>query len=151
MGRVIRAQRKGAGSVFKSHNTHRKGAAKLRKLDASERNGYIKGVVTEILHDPGRGAPLARVRGEPGCHAGRVDGAGRDCGARVSAAVAAAARCDSRGSLRCTGRQRLSSGMLKYSHVVCPALTSSRLAAGLRAAAAAAEEPSVARHLAHSR
>lgn len=43
MGRVIRAQRKGAGSVFKSHNTHRKGAAKLRKLDATERNGYIKG------------------------------------------------------------------------------------------------------------
>jgi large subunit ribosomal protein L8e len=63
MGRVIRGQRKGAGSVFKSHNTHRKGAAKLRKLDASERNGYVKGVVTEILHDPGRGAPLARVRG----------------------------------------------------------------------------------------
>jgi large subunit ribosomal protein L8e len=61
MGRVIRAQRKGAGSVFKSHNTHRKGAAKLRKLDATERNGYIKGVITEILHDPGRGAPLARV------------------------------------------------------------------------------------------
>lgn len=24
---------------------------------------YVKGVVTEILHDPGRGAPLARVRG----------------------------------------------------------------------------------------
>lgn len=76
MGRVIRAQRKGAGSVFKSHNTHRKGAAKLRKLDASERNGYIKGVVTEILHDPGRGAPLARVRGALGRRAQRAGGAG---------------------------------------------------------------------------
>ncbi|CAN1342054.1 60S ribosomal protein L8-3 [Linum perenne] len=42
MGRVIRAQRKGAGSVFKSHTHHR-------------------GVVTEVIHDPGRGAPLARV------------------------------------------------------------------------------------------
>lgn len=62
MGRVIRGQRKGAGSVFKSHNTHRKGAAKLRVLDAAERNGYIKGVVTDIIHDPGRGAPLAKVR-----------------------------------------------------------------------------------------
>jgi ribosomal protein L2 len=62
MGRVIRGQRKGAGSVFKSHNTHRKGAAKIRKLDAAEKNGYVKGVVSEILHDPGRGAPLARVR-----------------------------------------------------------------------------------------
>jgi len=61
MGRVIRAQRKGAGSVFKSHNKHRKGAAKLRSLDYAERHGYIKGVVREIIHDPGRGAPLARV------------------------------------------------------------------------------------------
>ena len=62
MGRVIRGQRKGAGGIFKSHNRTRKGAAQLRKLDAAERNGYIKGVVTEIVHDPGRGAPLARVR-----------------------------------------------------------------------------------------
>ena len=62
MGRVIRAQRKGAGSIFKSHNTHRKGAAKLRAIDAAERHGYVKGVVSEILHDPGRGAPRAKVR-----------------------------------------------------------------------------------------
>ncbi len=63
MGRVIRGQRKGRGSVFKSHNTHRKGAAKHRVLDSAERSNYIKGVVSEIIHDPGRGAPLARVRG----------------------------------------------------------------------------------------
>jgi len=61
MGRVIRAQRKGAGSVFKSHTKHRKGAPKLRPVDFSERNGYIKGVVKDIIHDPGRGAPLAVV------------------------------------------------------------------------------------------
>ncbi len=61
MGRVIRSQRKGRGSIFTSHTTHRKGAAKHRVLDAAERNGYIKGVVTEILHDSARGAPLARV------------------------------------------------------------------------------------------
>ena len=61
MGRVIRGQRKGAGSIFKSHTKHRKGAAKLRPLDFSERNGYLKGVVKEIIHDPGRGAPLAIV------------------------------------------------------------------------------------------
>jgi len=30
-------------------------------LDYAERHGYIKGVVREIIHDPGRGAPLARV------------------------------------------------------------------------------------------
>merc|ERR1712083_89510 len=61
MGRVIRAQRKGTGSVFKCHNKHRKGAAKLRAIDYAERHGYIKGLIREIIHDPGRGAPLARV------------------------------------------------------------------------------------------
>jgi len=61
MGRVIRAQRKGKGSVFKSHTHHRQGAAKLRAVDFVERRGYIKGVVTEIVHDSGRGAPLAKV------------------------------------------------------------------------------------------
>ncbi|KAK1797786.1 hypothetical protein P4O66_008137 [Electrophorus voltai] len=61
MGRVIRAQRKGAGSVFKAHVKHRKGAAKLRHIDFAERHGYIKGIVKDIIHDPGRGAPLAKV------------------------------------------------------------------------------------------
>eukprot|EP00162_Nutomonas_longa_P008340 comp18449_c0_seq1/m.33020 comp18449_c0_seq1/g.33020 ORF comp18449_c0_seq1/g.33020 comp18449_c0_seq1/m.33020 type:complete len:259 (-) comp18449_c0_seq1:76-852(-) len=61
MGRVIRAQRKGATIIFSSHNAQRKGAARLRVLDVAERNGYIKGVVREIYHDPGRGAPLAKV------------------------------------------------------------------------------------------
>lgn len=62
MGKVIRAQRKGKSSIFHSHNTHRKGAAKLRKHDFAERHGYVKGVVKAIIHDPGRGAPLARVQ-----------------------------------------------------------------------------------------
>lgn len=61
MGRVIRGQRKGAGSIFTANQKHRKGAAKLRSLDYSERHGYLKGVVKDILHDPGRGAPLAVV------------------------------------------------------------------------------------------
>mmetsp|Transcript_1522 Transcript_1522/g.3277 ORF Transcript_1522/g.3277 Transcript_1522/m.3277 type:complete len:256 (-) Transcript_1522:80-847(-) len=62
MGKKIRGVRKGAGSVFKSHVKRRKGAAKLRGLDYSERNGYVKGVVKDIIHDPGRGAPIARVQ-----------------------------------------------------------------------------------------
>merc|ERR1711934_909207 len=61
MGRVIRGQRKGAGSVFKAHTKHRRGPAKFRNLDFPERQGYIKGVVKQIVHDPGRGAPLAVV------------------------------------------------------------------------------------------
>ncbi|GFV22282.1 60S ribosomal protein L8 [Trichonephila clavipes] len=61
MGRVVRAQRKGRGSVFKSHTKHRVGVPKLRAVDFAERHGYIKGIVKEIIHDPGRGAPLAVV------------------------------------------------------------------------------------------
>ncbi len=30
-------------------------------MDFAERKGYIKGVVRDIIHDPGRGAPIARV------------------------------------------------------------------------------------------
>ncbi|PVH16049.1 60S ribosomal protein L2-A [Candidozyma duobushaemuli] len=59
--RVIRNQRKGAGSVFTAHTRLRKGAAKLRTLDYAERHGYIRGVVKSIIHDSGRGAPLAKV------------------------------------------------------------------------------------------
>eukprot|EP01120_Amphizonella_sp_Union-15-10_P012795 TRINITY_DN577_c0_g2_i2.p1 TRINITY_DN577_c0_g2~~TRINITY_DN577_c0_g2_i2.p1 ORF type:complete len:260 (-),score=46.83 TRINITY_DN577_c0_g2_i2:225-1004(-) len=62
MGRRIRVQRQGRGSVFSLHAHHRKGPAKIRKLDYAERNGYIKGVIKEIIHDPGRGAPLAKVQ-----------------------------------------------------------------------------------------
>jgi len=61
MGRVIRGQRKGAGSIFTAVTTRRKGAAKLRPLDYAERHGFIKGLVKDIMHDPGRGAPLAKV------------------------------------------------------------------------------------------
>merc|ERR1712205_283022 len=61
MGRVIRGQRKGRGSVFKSHTRTRKGAAKLRVLDFGERIGFVKGVVKDIIHDPGRGAPLVKA------------------------------------------------------------------------------------------
>ncbi|PIA15777.1 hypothetical protein COEREDRAFT_44151 [Coemansia reversa NRRL 1564] len=62
MGRVIRSQRKGAGSIFTSRTHRRKGAAKLRSLDYAEREGYIRGLIKEIIHDPGRGAPLAKVQ-----------------------------------------------------------------------------------------
>lgn len=62
MGRPVRAQRKGVGGIFKSHTKTRKGAAKLRVLDFNENTGYVKGIVKEIIHDPGRGAPLARVQ-----------------------------------------------------------------------------------------
>jgi len=62
MGKVIRSCRKGKGSVFKAHTTGRKGAVALKKLDFAERHGYVKGVVRELLHDPGRGAPIAKIQ-----------------------------------------------------------------------------------------
>jgi len=40
---------------------HRVGPCKLRALDYGERHGYVKGVVKDIVHDPGRGAPIAKV------------------------------------------------------------------------------------------
>jgi len=61
MGRVIRGQRKGAGSVFKSFTRLRKSPTKLRALDSAERKKYVKGKVVDIIHDSGRGAPLAVV------------------------------------------------------------------------------------------
>ncbi|KAG9397024.1 Ribosomal protein L2 [Carpediemonas membranifera] len=61
MGSRIRGQRKGSSTVFLARTHHRKGRAALRALDARERNGFVRGVVSTILHDPGRGAPLARV------------------------------------------------------------------------------------------
>jgi len=60
MGRVIRAQRR-SHAIFKAHTHHNKAPARLRVLDYAERNGYVRGLVKDIIHDPGRGAPLARV------------------------------------------------------------------------------------------
>merc|ERR1712137_1495879 len=61
MGRVIRNQRKGQGGIFTSNSHLRKCPAKFRSLDFAERHGYVRGVVREIVHDAGRGAPLAKV------------------------------------------------------------------------------------------
>ena len=64
MGKRILVQRRGRGSrQFRAPSHKRKGEAKhlLTKKDET-----ISGVVMELLHDPGRGAPLARVKFENG-------------------------------------------------------------------------------------
>ncbi|CAE6508465.1 unnamed protein product [Rhizoctonia solani] len=48
-------------AIFKAHTRLNKNPARLRPLDFAERNGYIRGIVKDIIHDSGRGAPLARV------------------------------------------------------------------------------------------
>lgn len=62
MGRLIRAQKKGnPKSLYKARVFHRKGEVRFRNLDYAERHGFIRGVVQDIIHDPGRGAPVAKV------------------------------------------------------------------------------------------
>ena len=61
MGHIIRAQRKGNGNVFRAHTHHRKGAAKFMPLTAAQKSAQIVGIVKDIIHDPGRGAPLAQL------------------------------------------------------------------------------------------
>ncbi|KAJ0287239.1 hypothetical protein COL922a_014322, partial [Colletotrichum nupharicola] len=45
-----------------AHTRLNKAPAQFRVLDYAERHGYTRGVVKEIIHDPGRGAPLAKVQ-----------------------------------------------------------------------------------------
>jgi len=61
MGKVIRGQRKGKGGIFRAHKVHKKGASRMRKYDYTERHTQIRGVVKKLVHEPGRGAPLAIV------------------------------------------------------------------------------------------
>jgi large subunit ribosomal protein L8e len=63
MGKVIRPQRKGKkGGSFKVYKHRRIAPPKYRTLDYSEREGYTQGVVKSIVHESGRGAPLAKVQ-----------------------------------------------------------------------------------------
>ena len=45
-----------------AHTRLNKAPAQFRTLDYAERHGYTRGVVKEIVHDAGRGAPLAKVQ-----------------------------------------------------------------------------------------
>ena len=47
--------------IFIANSVHRKGSTEYRNLDFAERQGFIRGVVKDVIHDPGRGAPLATV------------------------------------------------------------------------------------------
>ncbi|CAC27016.1 60S ribosomal protein L8 [Guillardia theta] len=64
MGRIIRSQRKGSSRIFTSHTSGKKGKVKFRAYDKSEKCGFIKGTIKKIIHDPGRGCPVAKVQFE---------------------------------------------------------------------------------------
>jgi len=61
MGKVILPQRKGKGIAYRTKNSKRLPRPQYRQLDYSERHGFVRGVVREIIHESGRGAPVALV------------------------------------------------------------------------------------------
>lgn len=67
MGKRIRVQRRGRGSpAFRASSHKRVAPARYPNLSKEVREGVIRGQVTGLLHDPGRGSPLALVEFETG-------------------------------------------------------------------------------------
>ncbi len=67
MGKRIRVQRRGRGSPTFRASTHKRVApVQYPSMTEKQREGAISGEITEIVHEPGRGSPLASVRLETG-------------------------------------------------------------------------------------
>jgi large subunit ribosomal protein L2 len=66
MGKRIRAQRRGRGTPTFRASTHKRVAPVKYPSASKELEGVVRGKVKELVHDPGRGAPLACVRLETG-------------------------------------------------------------------------------------
>ena len=67
MGKRIRVQRRGRGSSTFRASTHKRVApVQYPPMSKEEREGVIQGQIMEILHDPGRGSPLASIKLETG-------------------------------------------------------------------------------------
>jgi len=67
MGKRIRVQRRGRGAPTWRASTHKRVApAEYPPVSKREIEGYIKAKVTDLVHDPGRGAPLAEIKTESG-------------------------------------------------------------------------------------
>jgi large subunit ribosomal protein L2 len=67
MGKKILVQRRGRGtSQFRAASHKKRGSIKYRKLADIEYTAKITGLVKDIVHDPGRGAPVAQILFEDG-------------------------------------------------------------------------------------
>lgn len=66
MGKKIRVQRRGAGSPTFRASTHKRIAPSRYNLPNRIENGIAKGKVQKLLHESGRGSPLALTRFEDG-------------------------------------------------------------------------------------
>lgn len=63
MGKRLLVQRRGrGGSVFRAPSWKRIGAVKYPPLSSVERDGFIDGEIIDLVHDPGRSAPVAVVK-----------------------------------------------------------------------------------------
>ena len=66
MGKRILVQRRGRGTPnFQSPTHKRRGAVKYRHFLHTE-TGPFKATIKDLLHDPGRGAPVALIQYEDG-------------------------------------------------------------------------------------
>lgn len=64
MGKRLKTQRRGRGSIYRSpSHRHRSGLGGVKYINT---RSNLKGQVSELAHDPGRTAPLARVVLEDG-------------------------------------------------------------------------------------
>jgi len=69
MGKRIRVQRRGRGGFPYRASTHKRVAPAQYPLAESAKEHYettIKGVIEDLVHEPGRGSPLALIRFENG-------------------------------------------------------------------------------------
>ncbi len=63
MGKRLIVQRRGKGtSKYKAPSHRYRGKVTHRAYDDQEKTGEITGTVVDILHDPGRSAPVAQIR-----------------------------------------------------------------------------------------
>ena len=58
---TVREGLTGTDNIAAANTRLNKTPAQFRTYDFAEKHGYIRGVVKDIIHDPGRGAPLAKV------------------------------------------------------------------------------------------
>lgn len=67
MGKRIRVQRRGRGSSTFTASTHKRVApVQYPPMSNKQQEGVIQGQVKDIVHDPGRGAPMASIKLETG-------------------------------------------------------------------------------------
>ncbi|MHA2028270.1 MAG: 50S ribosomal protein L2 [Candidatus Kariarchaeaceae archaeon] len=90
MGKKIIVQRRGKGSsVFRAAGHKRLEPIKYRKISKLEYESTFSGEVLELTHEPGRGAPLAKVKFEDGLQKLIIPAEGISVGSKIHYGVTA--------------------------------------------------------------